>query len=256
MAKSGVQSVHRAVDILEQLASEPQDGLRLSELSRRLNLTPQTVQSLLRTLENRRLVAQTRRSGPYVLGYRVWELGNRWSSGRDPLGVATNEMKRLRDILHEQIVLAELYRDQVVSILEIRGDHVLSVSSLPYTPDRTHTMATAKVLLAYAPQERRDATISGMTFVRRGPKAVRSAQELKEQLPDIRNRGYAVCMDESHMGITAVAVPIMDETDNINAALGTFLPTARFDAKNRNRILQELRRSAEQLKQSWVPLRR
>ncbi|MCD4825277.1 MAG: helix-turn-helix domain-containing protein, partial [Phycisphaerae bacterium] len=63
MAKSAkgktklVQSVDRALSMLEVLASEPK-GLTLSQLSKKLGLLPQTAQGLVRTLQAHEMVSQ------------------------------------------------------------------------------------------------------------------------------------------------------------------------------------------------------
>ena len=62
-ATRSVQSVDRAILILEVLANAP-EGLSLRDLATRLFLAPQTAQSLLRTLELHEFIVQSGRGAP------------------------------------------------------------------------------------------------------------------------------------------------------------------------------------------------
>ena len=67
-----VQSVWRALDLLEALAGEEPAGL--VELAGRAGLQPSTARRLLSTMAARGYVVQSRRSGGYLLGHRTLEL--------------------------------------------------------------------------------------------------------------------------------------------------------------------------------------
>ena len=65
-----LQSVHRALDLLEALADE-KDGLGLTALARRVGLKPGTAGNILRALKERGFVDQRPGSTDYVLGSRL-----------------------------------------------------------------------------------------------------------------------------------------------------------------------------------------
>jgi IclR family transcriptional regulator, acetate operon repressor len=67
-----VQSVWRALDLLEALAGEEPAGL--VEVAGRAGLQPSTARRLLATMAARGYVVQNRRSGGYLLGHRALEL--------------------------------------------------------------------------------------------------------------------------------------------------------------------------------------
>ena len=66
----GVQSVDRALSIIETLA-EDDEGYRLSDLAVRTGLSTSTVHRLLATLENRRFVQFDRTESKWHVGARV-----------------------------------------------------------------------------------------------------------------------------------------------------------------------------------------
>src|SRR5437016_14553133 len=70
----GVQSVDRALSIIETLA-EDDEGYRLSDLAIRTGLSTSTVHRLLATLENRRFVQFDRTQSKWHVGARSLPVG-------------------------------------------------------------------------------------------------------------------------------------------------------------------------------------
>ena len=72
MPQPRVQSLERALDLLEALAGT--DELGVSDLAARTGLVPSTAHRLLGTLVSRGYAAQSPASGRYLLGYKLLEL--------------------------------------------------------------------------------------------------------------------------------------------------------------------------------------
>src|SRR3954471_21487438 len=72
MAQQRVQSLERALDLLEALAEA--DALGVSEIAARTGLVPTPPRRLLATLVARGYAAQSPASGRYLLGYKLLEL--------------------------------------------------------------------------------------------------------------------------------------------------------------------------------------
>src|SRR5260221_6541884 len=70
----GVQSVDRALSIIETLA-EDDEGYRLSDLAIRTGLSTSTVHRLLATLESRRFVQVDRTESKWHVGARAFTVG-------------------------------------------------------------------------------------------------------------------------------------------------------------------------------------
>ena len=85
---------------------------------------------------------------------------------------------------------------------------------------------------------------SGVT----GPNAHRSLSALRNDLAKIRERGYAVAVEEAEPGITAVACSIIDPVSG--TALGTISvagPSFRFPAERYGPLSLELNKAATQI---------
>jgi DNA-binding IclR family transcriptional regulator len=80
MPGSTIQSVRRAADIMQVLATEPR-RYRPAELARMLGLAKGTVYGILRTLQQTGLVEQDAATGEYRLGAALLQLGGSYLDG-------------------------------------------------------------------------------------------------------------------------------------------------------------------------------
>jgi DNA-binding IclR family transcriptional regulator len=247
MPRTTIQSIDRAVAVLHALASGSPQGLRLRDLAAALDLAPQTLQSLLRTLQQHHLVHQSQRGGPYTLGPALWDLGRAWLALHDPADRIGQELTSLVEEIGEYVMLAEQQAGQVRILADAQPDQALLVTPHHTRADALHTMATVKVLLACADKADREAVLRQMTFAQAGPNAAGSLSAYRKGLREVRQAGQAECIDEAGVGIIALAVPVEDSQGRVRAALGVSLPAARYNASRKQELLASMHHTAERL---------
>ncbi|MCD6404221.1 MAG: IclR family transcriptional regulator [Planctomycetes bacterium] len=245
-----VQSVDRAVMILELLAAQPA-GLGLGGIAGKLGLAPQTAQSLLRTLEAHEMVVQRERGTPYCLGPRIHRLSRKWMSGRDMTALAGSTVEALSRKIGEYVLLAKLRGGTLVRLGEASPDQALMISPEMALSGDLHTLATGKLLLAYLDDDQREAIIPSLDFKMHGPRSVRDPAELRRLLPKIRRRGWVVCIEEHGAGVTAMAVPVHEAGGRVVAALGTAVPLVRFPKARRAKLRGKLQAAAARIEKQW-----
>lgn len=246
-----IQVLDRAAILLKAL-SEAEEGLSLSECADCLGVTPQTAQSILRTLEANGYAYQPRKKGPYWLGATIPSIARRWENSGARGALARPEVLALRDRLGEYVVLAELRGTALYALLEARSHDALTVGWVMGQPDRIHTKATGKVLLAYLPEYERDALISRLPWEQLGPRTIMDPEQLKVHLSGVVRQGYAQTSDEIGEGICALAVPVFDRLDGtVPAALGTYLPTVRYSDEKAESLIAKLTATATRISESW-----
>ena len=81
--KYPVQTLEKALDIIEILARESGNGVGISELSRRLDIGKSTIHRILDTLSAYGYVDQVSDKGNYRLSWRMYEIGNTLPRQRD-----------------------------------------------------------------------------------------------------------------------------------------------------------------------------
>lgn len=241
-----VGSVLRALDLLESLAESP-EGLPLKALAARLGAPPQTAQSLLRTLQARGYAEQAGRGAPYRLGEAAHRLARVWKASGGLAERARPAVLRMARELGEYALLAEMRAGRLARLVETHPHRSLMVAPGMETSGAMHTMATARVLLAWMDEAEREAALANLRYPPRGPRAPRDEAAFRRALAATRRRGYAECLEESSIGCAALAWPVRDGEGRVVAALGVALPLARYGRGRRAEVREAVRRTAEDL---------
>ncbi len=229
MAKSTrratIQSVDRAARILKVLASGPR-RLGVSEIADRLELTRPTVHGLLQTLQAHGFVEQDRDSDKYQLGAGLLQLGNSY--------LDLNEL-RARSLVHADRLAARA--DAAVRVGVMHSANVVIVHHV-FRPDTTlqilevgaelplHASALGKAMLAFASEEA-VADLVAVPLDRLTSRTL-SPGKLREELGDIRERGFARERDEAILGESSIAAPIFDHSGRAVGAIGVVGDTERI----------------------------
>ncbi len=242
-----IQSVDRVVRIIDLLAAAPA-GRSLSSLAEDTSLKPQTVQSLLRTLEHHRLVRQSGRGTPYVLGPRLHEWTRRWLGQADWSLAAGAIVADFGKRLDEYVTLVQMRGQTIVHLVEQVPDRPLVVTPTAECPEYLHTMATARVLLAWLDEDERDRLVAKLPMTKRGPGSITDRRAFRRELIKVRRRGYAECIEEAGEGVVALAVPVPTAAGEAVLSLGVALPKVRH--RDRPSLLGELRRTAGRISEA------
>jgi hypothetical protein len=136
-----------------------------------------------------------------------------------------------------------LYNDQVLFVARIpRRDGVLSDAIRVGSTVPAVFSSIGKVILSGMSEEELGRTISESSFAGRwGPNAVRTMDELREQLASAREDGYLLQQESAIPGLSSIAAPIRQSGKDIVAALNVAVPTAEYTRKKLlNTILEPL----------------
>jgi len=245
-----LQSVDRAARILELLASEP-EGLALGEMAERLDLKPQTLQGLVRSLQAHDMVLQSQKGGAYVLGSRIHELSRTWLGRCDRALLARDVARELARRIGEPVMLSQLRGGRLFALVDVHADQPLSVSHNQLREAPLHTMATGKLLLAHVPEGERERIVQAQDYRPLGPQTVSTPSELLAQLEQTRRQGYALTQEEASAGVAAVAVPVLGPDDHVEAALGAAMPICRYTPEHVAEVLAQLRVAAGEIAVRW-----
>jgi IclR family transcriptional regulator, acetate operon repressor len=246
-----IQSVDRAVGLLKCLGAA-KEGLSLTQLAGSLDLAPQTAQSLLRTLQHHGWVDQPTPRGSYRLGPGLAEVYRHWRAGQDRVDLARPVVEELSAGVGEYVVLAEWTGGGLMPLLQSYPDRELGVRGESFVPERIHTMATGKMLLATLDEARRKEIVATLPLPPRGPNSVTDPEVLLDQLASIREAGVAVCVEEAVEGIVAVAVEVSRTPGQPPAALGISLPAARDSSRRRTKLIAHLREASGAIADAWA----
>lgn len=223
---SSVQSVSRAVAILEALSESPFE-LGVTELGRRLGVHKATASRLVATLAERGLVERSPANDKYRLGFGIVRLAAVATSGLDLVRQARPVLEGLAERTQETVNLAVLDRDRVVHIDQITAPRLVVNVNWVGMPTPLHCTSSGKVLLAHLPEPHRARLLRGR-LERLTPHTIVDRDLLRAQLLEADVRGYAYTVEELEVGLNAVAAPVRDSTGRVVAAVSVSGPGYRM----------------------------
>lgn len=220
-----VQSVDRALMILEILARDGEAGV--TEIARHLGVHKSTASRLIDSLEGRDLVEQYDARGKYRLGIGILRLAGATTARLDVVQEARSLARSLATTTGERVNLAvladgaALYVDQVVGAAVPPSHHWVG-QRIPL-----HATSNGKVLLAGLSDAEAKAVL-GRRLASYTARTLTDPSAVVARLPAVRERGYAVVVDELEHGLSAVAAPIRNAHGDVVASLSVSGPTFRF----------------------------
>jgi IclR family acetate operon transcriptional repressor len=240
----GVQSIDRAIDLLEMLA-DAGGALGLSELAASSGLPLPTVHRLMRTLVNRGYVRQET-SRRYALGSRLIRLGETSSRMLGPW--LRPYLAQLVQLTGETANLAMLDGDEVVYVAQVPSPHSMRMFTEPGRRVRPHGTAVGKALLAQLPPGEARALLERGGMPALTPATITDPDLLLAHLAVIRRQGYAADEGEQEIGVRcfAVAVPSVPSA----LAISTSGPQARMTDDAAARIIPALIRIATEISEA------
>ncbi|HEU4567071.1 MAG TPA: IclR family transcriptional regulator [Marmoricola sp.] len=241
---AGVQSVSRALDLIEHIA-EAGGSAGLSELAERSGLPLSTVHRIVRSLVGDGYLAQgaDRR---YRLGLRLVPLGE---AAHGPLAPWTVRLPALVEATGETANAATLVGTTVLFVSRVASPFAMRSAGEVGRRAPVHASAAGKALLSLLPEEAVARLLSGVPLPALTPRTVTSVDALLEEIALVRSRGYAVDDEEEEKGARCVAVPV--PAAPVPLALSLSGPTARITPRRVPELAAALRDCSER---TIVPL--
>ena len=232
-----VQSVDRALTILEALARAGVAGV--TEVAAELDVHKSTAFRLMSTLESHDLVEQTGDRGKYRLGVGVLRLAGATTARLDVVQEARQICRRLAATTGETVNLAVLSGHSALYLDQVAGSSALQSHNWvgPAHPAARHQQRQDPAQRARRrPAAGRARQAAQLHRTARSPRRRRCITELAE----VRERGYAVAVDELEQGLTAVAAPIRNAHGDIIASMSVSGASFRLQGESLETALKEL----------------
>jgi IclR family acetate operon transcriptional repressor len=242
----GVQSVDRALSILETLA-EDDEGYRLSDLAVRTGLSASTVHRLLATLESRRFVQFDRAESKWHVGVRGFTVGASFARRRNFSTQAIPYLRKLRDLTRETANLAVVDDEFIIVLTRMESREIMR--SLTQVGGRVAmvTSGVGKAVLATYSDEDVGAVIRHHGMPRLTEKSIVRPSDLFKELATIRKQGFAIDDEEACMGLRCIAAVVYNDCAEPLAAISVSGMTSRLTDDRLPEIGQIVREVAGEL---------
>lgn len=232
-ATSPVESIDRALLVLQTLARTGGHGMSLVDLARDLEVNKTTVHRTLAALSFRGFVAQDPNSGNYLLGSEATTLADDFLR-EENLPVALHPaLLALSAKVGELVHLGVLSGKQVLYLDKVEPERAVRVWSAIGRRNAAVTTALGRAILAH-----RHIGQAGLgEYLPAGAPARHDRDWLWEILERARAKGYATEVEENEPGISCLAVPLLRSGVAI-AAVSITAPIERM-ASERAEVLHD-----------------
>lgn len=241
LSMGGVQSIERALDLLEYLAHSS-DWVGISELSAATGQPVGTVHRLLQTLMARDYVVRDSRIRRYALGPAARLLASAESLTPDWAEIATPLLSELVEISGETANLAVMERDRAVYVAQAQSTRMVRMFTEIGNRVPLHCTGCGKVLLAYQPESVVTSVIATAGLPMRTDKTITDPNQFRQELATIRQRGYAMDNGEQEEGVRCLAVPVYGVGEKVVAAMSVSGPSSRLDISQTPILIPHLKR--------------
>src|SRR5438874_279860 len=241
IAMGGVQSIERALDLLEYLARSS-TWAGISELSAATGQPVGTVHRLLQTLMARNYVVRDSRTRRYALGPAFRMLAGAELLTPNWNEIATPFLRELVEISGETANLAVLERNRAVYEAQAQPSRLVRMFTALGNRVPLHCTGCGKVLLAYQPDSVVASIVAEEGLPRYTETTITDPGQLQKELEMIRNQGYAIDNGEQEEGVRCIAVPVYGSKGKVIAALSISGPSSRVDSRHIPTLLPHLKR--------------
>ena len=223
-AAGRVQSVERAIALLEAVADTSPHGEPVAALAVRCGINRATAWRLLATLEANGLVDRDPSSQKFTVGFAVSRLAA--SAGVDGfVRRAHPTLVRLSERTGQTADLAVTRPLGLTYVDEVAPAAVLTANWLGRQVP-LHATSCGKALLAWLP-DADVAALLGERLTRYTSSTVTSLRALRAELERTRARGYGVCVGELEPTLNGVSAPVLDARGRPVAVLSVWGPGDR-----------------------------
>ena len=167
-------------------------------------------------------------------------------SDRRLASIADPLLRRLHEKTAETVNLGVLRRNRVVYITILESSHPLRRVAEAHESDPIFSTALGRAIAAHLPDAKINHLFSTAAIEVRTPRTTRDEEELRRILAKVRRVGYAIERDETDLGVTCIAAPVLSEAQPI-AAISLSVPSARVDSSSEKRWIADVQATAQSL---------
>src|SRR5690242_16189794 len=245
-----VESLARGLDVLACFDAR-HGPMTLSEVATAADLARPTARRLLLTLEELGFVRSD--GGTFALTPKVLTLGMAYVGALGLWGIARPHLEALVKLTGESSSMAQLDGSDIVYVARVSVPKLIALRVEIGTRFPAVQTSQGKVLLAALSPEELAATLTVPSRAGLPRYIGRSEGQLREELTQVRARGWALADEELAPGVRSVAVPVRDGAGQVRAAMNVTVHAAETSTRTLlEEHLPQLLRTAGDVSVDWA----
>ncbi len=248
----GTQLLDRAVAILKFLGKAGQAGSTVSELTTSMGLAPSTAHRIVTALERHGLVERERHTRRLRLGLALFAMGAAAADGTGLRRLARPALLRIAATTSDTVFLMARAGFNTVCVDRQQGSYTIDSLTGHVGGQIPMGVGPASLaILAFLPSAEAEVVLqtNAPLLVRYGT----DIETVRQALPVVRARGYAVDDGVLVEGISAIAVPILPPGRDAVAALAINLTSARLTPERLPGLASLLKDESGLIEQALTP---
>jgi len=218
-----VEALARGLDILAVFGAGHR-SMSLSEVAAAAGLARPTARRLLLTLTELGFVRL--QDGAFQLTPKVMSLGMAYVSSLGLWDIARPHLEALVARTGESSSMAQLDGSDIVYVARVSVPKLITLRVEIGTRFPATQTSQGKILLAALPADQVAAALAQPSRSGLPPYIGRSPGQLRDELTEVRARGWALADEELAPGVRSVAVPVRDGTGATRAAMNVTVHAA------------------------------
>jgi IclR family acetate operon transcriptional repressor len=249
MGKYTVQSVSRALDILDMIANV-RSGLTLTEITKGSGLSKSASYSLIRTLVDRGYLQEVSDGPRYKLGMSLVRMGEIALDQMPLADLARQVLVHLSEELAMTSRVAVADEGQPVFIDRVDGPGTVRFHTPLGKKEHPYATSAGKAILSCLPDEQVTAICARTGMIAKTSHTITSPEKLLEDLALARSRGFAIEDEEDALGVVCVGAPFFNHNGNVAGAISVTFMKLDLQTEQFLEIGQVVRDHANQLSAS------
>jgi IclR family pca regulon transcriptional regulator len=245
-----VEALARGLDVLACFDADHRE-MSLSDVATAVGLARPTARRLLLTLEELGFVRSS--AGVFALTPKVLSLGMAYVGALGLWDIARPHLQALVERTGESSSMAQLDGSDIVYVARVSVPKLITLRVDIGTRFPAVQTSQGKVLLAALSPDDLATTLAEPSRAGLPPYIGRSPDQLRDELTEVRARGWALADEELAPGVRSVAVPVRDRDGVVRAAMNVTVHAAETSTE---RLLQEylplLLRTAGDVSAQWA----
>ena len=237
--------LNRFTDVMDCISEHPVEGIGVSELSRRTDLSKSTIHRMLSSMLSKQFVTQNYQTKNYLLGPKAFLWGSQFLRSQDPNGLMGQYCEEISSKTGLYSYLCIYHGKQVYCTYthqpsHLRNKYFVHVGQrMPF-----YCTAASKAILAYQKPDCVQTLLADESYKQFTPYTLTNQEALEWELETVLKEEIAYCHQELELGVTAISAPIFYKEKECTMSLSIVGESTLIDS-TKETLIQDLKTVAE-----------